>query len=248
MRFTRGNERPIRFDDRQSSENGMTTERQLTEKFRHALATGDADSIHQAITTITAAMKGSNQSLFRFRCFYNDLTNIITAELRKRGENIEAAADLFQLSQCLSVDELDLLLRKSCEKLIGAERSNAVQQDIPAPIRTAAEMIDRQFADANISVASVAETVGMTDSRLSVAFKKAYQTTPQDYITGKRMDLACRMLTTTQLPIKDIAVECGYYDISGFNRRFKACIGQTPQQYRQQKSDSTMSTRTTDNK
>ena len=35
------------------------------------------------------------------------------------------------------------------------------------------------------------------------------------------------------MPVKDIALECGYYDISGFNRRFKAYTGMTPQQYKQ---------------
>ena len=39
------------------------------------------------------------------------------------------------------------------------------------------------------------------------------------------------------MPVKDIAVECGYYDISAFNRRFKSYTGLTPQQYRQKENE-----------
>ena len=73
----------------------------------------------------------------------------------------------------------------------------------------------------------------MSDSRLSTEFKKVYRMTPLEHITRARMQRARRLLLTTDMPVKDIAVECGYYDISGFNRRFKAYTGMTPQQYKQ---------------
>lgn len=52
-------------------------------------------------------------------------------------------------------------------------------------------------------------------------------------IARKRMLLAKELLLATSLPVKDIAIECGYYDISSFNRRFKAHTGMAPLQYRQ---------------
>ena len=73
----------------------------------------------------------------------------------------------------------------------------------------------------------------MSDSRLSTDFKKVYRMTPLECITMCRMRRARRLLQTTDMPVKDIAVECGYYDISAFNRRFKAYNGMTPQQYKQ---------------
>ena len=67
-----------------------------------------------------------------------------------------------------------------------------------------------------------------------MAFKNAYHQTPLEMITRKRMLLAKELLLATTLPVKDIAIECGYYDISSFNRRFKAHTGMAPLQYRQE--------------
>ena len=42
------------------------------------------------------------------------------------------------------------------------------------------------------------------------------------------------------MPVRDIATECGYYDISAFNRRFKSYTGFTPQQFRRQSEEGTL--------
>lgn len=85
----------------------------------------------------------------------------------------------------------------------------------------------RQLHKPGVTAAAIAEKAGLSDSRLSVAFKNAYHQTPPEMITRKRVLLAA------SLPVKDIAMECGYYDISSFNRRFKAHTGMAPLQYRQ---------------
>ncbi len=52
-------------------------------------------------------------------------------------------------------------------------------------------------------------------------------------ITRKRMPPAKELLLAASLPVKDVAIECGHYDISSFNRRFKAHTGMASLQYRQ---------------
>ena len=87
--------------------------------------------------------------------------------------------------------------------------------------------ISASFTDPGLSVAAIAEKAGLSDSRLSVAFKNAYHQTPPEMITRERM------LPAASLSVKDIAMECGCYDISSFNRRIKAHTGMAPLQYRQ---------------
>jgi AraC-like DNA-binding protein len=40
-------------------------------------------------------------------------------------------------------------------------------------------------------------------------------------------------LTSTPLPIKEIAIQAGYPDIYHFSQRFKKLVGQSPRAYRQ---------------
>ena len=56
-----------------------------------------------------------------------------------------------------------------------------------------------------------------------------------EYLTGFRLEMACRMLRATllQSSILQIALACGFHDHKDFCRAFKRRYGMTPTQYRQ---------------
>lgn len=205
---------------------------QSVERLRTALHIWDAAAVSRSLREITTAMRGMHVSLFDFRCMYNDILNVVSSEARSSGMDETAVYDMFKLSQCLSLDDLDDMLHQVCSRLL-AGQSSAQPGDAAEEILRAREIIARRFSEASLSVAAIAAEVGMSDSRLSTDFKKVYRMTPLECITMCRMRRARRLLQTTDMPVKDIAVECGYYDISAFNRRFKAYNGMTPQQYKQ---------------
>ena len=161
---------------------------------------------------------------------YNDILNVISTEARKSGSSVSEIYDLFKLSQCLSLADLDGMLRSVCASLISG-RAQA-SDEASTPVQKAKEILDQRYFEMDLSVSEVAEQVGMSDSGLSRSFKATYTMTPIEYITSLRMHRARKLLRTTRMSVKDVAIECGYYDISGFNRRFKAYTSMTPQQYR----------------
>ncbi|MEX0793625.1 MAG: helix-turn-helix domain-containing protein [Pirellulaceae bacterium] len=59
-------------------------------------------------------------------------------------------------------------------------------------------------------------------------------TTYRQLLDRIRFDAACKMLTTTQLSIKEITHELGYSGTNNFVRGFRRMTGLTPGQYRQQ--------------
>ena len=233
LRFIKGNARALMFGEVSAPGTGrMQYNPQLMERLRKTLHVGDAAQVSAALREITRVMRGMDASLFDFRCMYNDILNVVSSEAREQGAQGEAVYDLFKLSQCLSLDDLDAMLHHVCAGLV-SEGSGRQLPRASEPVARAYEIILRRFSEPGLSVSAIAEEVGMSDSRLSTEFKKVYRMTPLEHITRARMQRARRLLRTTDMPVKDIAVECGYYDISGFNRRFKAYTGMTPQQYKQ---------------
>lgn len=234
MRFVKGSMAPIFFsdlDENQASESDYN--RQAVEHLRSSLRKGDAARVEKALAEVSQAMHNTRSSLFGFRCMYSEIITAVGAEARANGINEEELYDLFRLSRCLSVDELDGILSQVCRKIVSLQ-SQPEKEEIPEPVKKAYDMIQRRFSEPGLTVSSIAEEVGMSDSKLSLEFKRIYQETPLECITQSRMNRAQRLLRTTEMPVKDIATECGYYDISAFNRRFKSYSGCTPQQFRQQ--------------
>ncbi|MBQ8137582.1 MAG: helix-turn-helix transcriptional regulator, partial [Clostridia bacterium] len=56
--------------------------------------------------------------------------------------------------------------------------------------------------------------------------------TPLDYLTLLRSERAKVLLEQTDMSIRDISLQVGYYDSGSFIRRFKQVTGETPLQYR----------------
>ena len=62
-------------------------------------------------------------------------------------------------------------------------------------------------------------------------YSKRYGLTPHADIMNRRIQKAIRLLDS-DLPLTDIALECGFSDQSHFNKQFKLYTGNLPSQYR----------------
>ena len=59
-------------------------------------------------------------------------------------------------------------------------------------------------------------------------FKKEFKVTPYNYLCALRIDLACQLITSSNLSIAQVAEQCGYHDLSVFYRTFKSIMGFPP--------------------
>lgn len=73
---------------------------------------------------------------------------------------------------------------------------------------------------------------GVSEAHLARVLKAATGQTPTQYINTLRLARASVLLTTTPHPIIDIALECGFVQLSYFYRLFTAKFGQSPSVYR----------------
>lgn len=67
-------------------------------------------------------------------------------------------------------------------------------------------------------------------------FRKSFRNftglSPGKYIIRRRIDMACHLLTLTDMPVKEIALELGYQSQYEFSAQFKSITGSSPRNYR----------------
>ena len=84
-----------------------------------------------------------------------------------------------------------------------------------------------------ITVGEVAKLINMTESGFCHFFKKRTQKSFIDFLNDLRVGEAARMLLETTNTISEISYNCGFNNISNFNRIFKKKKGSTPTDYRE---------------
>lgn len=94
------------------------------------------------------------------------------------------------------------------------------------------EYINSHYRD-SIHLDELAELVGMTPVALSRFFKLRTGKTVTDYIITIRLGHATRLLVDTTDSVTEICYQCGFNNLSNFNRIFRKKKGCTPKEFRE---------------
>lgn len=114
---------------------------------------------------------------------------------------------------------------------------NARRPRLDGPrLRKLQMFVEEHLHDA-LSVAQLAEQVGMGSWAFSRAFKEATGTPAHQYIVDARVKRARALLAGADMPLRDIAVHCGFSDQAHMTRLVKAAFGVTPLQVRNRPRD-----------
>ena len=100
------------------------------------------------------------------------------------------------------------------------------------PIQKALEYIVQHFHE-EISMKEMLLITSMSNSAFCNSFKKICRMTFKEYLLNVRVGYACKLLTEDTLNISQIAYNCGFENLSNFNRQFKKIKKITPSQFRQ---------------
>lgn len=83
-----------------------------------------------------------------------------------------------------------------------------------------------------IRIEDLAEIVSLSTSHFCRAFKASFGEAPHTHIIRRRIDLAQRLMRTTQEPLSQIALACGLSDQAHLSKLFHRSVGQTPSVWR----------------
>lgn len=125
----------------------------------------------------------------------------------------------------LAMNALESLLLH-CDAL--ASRTSA---GLDPRLESITEYIHRHLS-ASLTLEDLAREAHLSVSQLSALFRRHLRVSPQQYVEGRRMELARRLLQFPSISIKEVAAEAGYHDPLYFSKRFRRHTGLCPQDYR----------------
>ena len=82
-------------------------------------------------------------------------------------------------------------------------------------------------------IKGIAQQVGLTDYKLKQLFRKIYNKSAFDLFIKAKMDMAYRLVTTTNESIKSIAIDTGYKWPMNFATAFRQRFGEAPETLRE---------------
>lgn len=104
---------------------------------------------------------------------------------------------------------------------------------IQDPVLARAIGFIHQHAAENISVADVLAQTGWSRRKLEDRFRQQLSRTPLEEITRVRLELAQRLLVTTDLRFSDIARQSGFLSATRLSQVFQKHVKLSPSQYRE---------------
>jgi AraC family transcriptional regulator len=90
----------------------------------------------------------------------------------------------------------------------------------------------RQNLDRPMRLSAVAEQVALSVSYFSRAFKQTFGSTPHTHMLRLRIELAQKLMLTTEEPLSQIAPACGLADQAHLSKLFRRLVGETPNAWR----------------
>ncbi len=119
------------------------------------------------------------------------------------------------------------------EKLIHARNKST-----KSFVSKAVEYVHNNYADEGLSLDSVCEVLGVSNSYFSTIFKKETGSSFISYLTDYRMDRASSLLIETNEKSYMVAKKVGYTDANYFSYVFKRRFGLSPSKYRTEHAES----------
>lgn len=196
--------------------------REITIQFSHDIFTGDLLSKNQFASIkrmLKRAEHGISFSMPSIMKVYSTLDSLAGEQERF----VQFLKFLYVLYQLSISDESRVLASSSFAHSSRSTESRRVQK--------VKQYINDNYAKP-LTLSDMASLVGMSPVAFSRFFRMRTGRTLSDYIIDIRLGYAARMLVDSTKNISEICYECGFNNLSNFNRTFKAKRGYTPRDFR----------------
>lgn len=98
-------------------------------------------------------------------------------------------------------------------------------------IKSILEYMDTNYS-VKLTLSELAKRCHMSTGHFCRVFSSIMQKSPFEFLMDVRIEKSCHLLSTTSIPISNVAISCGFSDFSYYSKRFKEKAGCTPSDYR----------------
>jgi len=154
-----------------------------------------------------------------------DAVSAIMLDMRKRS-GISQLIDLLNILKLLALAEDPTVLSS-------AGFAPSLDERAGERINRAYGHVFKNFAN-QLNYEEIAKEVGMSQSAFCHYFKKLTGRTLSDFVREVRLGHARKLLIETDEGIAQVAYASGYESLSNFNQHFRAVVGASPNEYRQE--------------
>ena len=142
---------------------------------------------------------------------------------RTAAESWKKQSPLWRAATMRAVYDAIYRVRREGEIYVPAETAGRIE--------SAVELMDSEFTDKSLTVASLAKVCGVSAVYFRRIFADRFGVSPKEYIIRKRIEYAKQLLASEQFSVSEIAQMCGYAEPCHFTREFSRRVGVSPCRY-----------------
>jgi AraC-like DNA-binding protein len=146
--------------------------------------------------------------------------------------SVVARASAAIAGESISWEEFGIQLAGDAIRLGGSGRE--IAKGMPSAVARVTRVV--RMIEANRGVDLTLETLAKVARLSRFHFLRTFESlmgvTPHQYARRVRLREAAKRLATSKAKVLDIALDCGFEDVSNFNRAFRGEFGMSPRQYR----------------
>ena len=124
------------------------------------------------------------------------------------------------------------------QRLERADPCAALPEGKSRYVQEALSYIAQHYADADISITTIADSLRLSEGHLSHMFKKETGSTVIGYLTQYRIRRAMELLRDCRYKVYEVAELVGYRDVTYFSSTFKKVAGVSPSEYQSKRASS----------
>lgn len=204
-------------------------------KIEYFIKQGDTENIESLLGVLIDFIKDSNTPIFIARRICYDTINTVMRTMNKIYKEFAFVnakyPDVFALGDFETIDQFIEVIKTVCYDIC-AYVNEQKYKECEEKLDNILDYVCKNYNNPDFSLQNAADRFNMSMSGISLYFKENTGQNILDYVSYLRMEDAKKMLRETNMTIKDICTEIGYYNASSFIRRFKQLTGQTPGEYR----------------
>jgi len=190
---------------------------------QNALSSADWSGAITALASADAARRDSSSTVRQLRSIVGELVVALNSALNDERDSAQ---------RCLS---------RAAELLQTTDESRPTLSVVkgglaPWQIRKVASHVETAL-DKPIRSADLATVVRLTPCHFSRVFRTSFGESPLQYVAKRRLERAKRLMLSTNSPLSEIALDCGFADQAHFSRQFRRIAGDTPRAWRRARLD-----------